>query len=182
MKTAISFIAPRTKQFFQKDTKFWIILICSTFLILGGLGGSLVWTTLQIKTETELTIKARKDFSAKATAAQEEYSILREDVTFAKTIQASNQLLSGSLMNLFEIIPDAIVLEKVELTDKCLTLMGYTPTKELYNLQLSPALKSVFSKSEASFIPRGPGKIQFISVNTLEDSALLEPEDVKNAH
>ena len=171
---SISFISPRQKQFFQKDTKFWMILVLLTFMILGGLSGSLIWKTYKIKIDIEAMIAARKDYALKAEEAKNEYLVLKEDVTFAKTIQSSNQLLSGSLMNLFAIIPDAVVLEKVELTDQCLTLMGYTPTKELYNLQLAPALKSVFSKSEASFIPRGPGKIQFISVNTLSNATVSE--------
>ena len=143
---SISFISPRQKQFFQKDTKFWMILVLLTFMILGGLSGSLIWKTYKIKIDIEAMIAARKDYALKAEEAKNEYLVLKEDVTFAKTIQTSNQLLSGSLMNLFAIIPDAVVLEKVELTDQCLTLMGYTPTKELYNLQLAPALKSVFSK------------------------------------
>jgi hypothetical protein len=173
----LSFIAPRSKPFFQKDTKFWMILIFSTFFILGSLSGSLIWKTYQIKDSVETIIVARKDFVIKADDAKNEYLVLKEDVTYGKTIQTTNQLLIGSLMNLFEIVPDAVVLEKVELTDQCLTLMGYTPTKELYNLQLAPALKSVFSRSEASFIPRGPGKIQFISVSTLANSALDQPAE-----
>ncbi len=178
----LSFIAPRPKPFFQKDTKFWIVLITSTFIILGSLGGSFIWSTYNIKQEIEKTIVERKDYATKAEDAKNEYLILKEDVIFAKTIQTSNQLLIGSLTNLFEIVPDAIVLEKVELTNECLTIIGYTPTKELFNLQLAPALKSVFTKSEASFIPRGPGKIQFISVNTLAGQQPTQTVEQNGGH
>lgn len=109
----------------------------------------------------------RKFLSAEAVRLKSNYDVLKEDLAFATEIKTSNTLLKDNISNIFAIIPDQVTLSKIEISSNCLTLYGSTPSKDIYNLHLTPALKSIFTTSETSF-SRGSGGVRFISINKLD--------------
>lgn len=133
----------------------------------------------EISATIESTKKAtldRKFLSAEAVRLKSNYEALKEDLAFATEIKTSNILLKDNISNIFAIIPDQVTLTKVEISQNCLVLYGQTPSKELYNLHLAPALKSIFTTSETSFSKSPNGGMKFISVNKLDNK---EAEDAK---
>ncbi len=127
----------------------------------------------EIAATEEKTKKAtldRKFLSAEAVRLKANYDTLKEELAFAIEIKTSNTLLSDNIANIFAIIPDQVTLAKIEVSQNCLVLYGETPSKELYNLHLAPALKSIFTSSETSFSRNREGGVKFISINKLENS------------
>ncbi len=116
----------------------------------------------------------RKFLSAEAVRLKSNYDTLKEELAFAIEIKTSNTLLKDNIANIFAIIPDQVTLTKIEVSQNCLVLYGETPSKELYNLHLTPALKSIFTTSETAFSKMSGGGVKFISINKLENK---EAED-----
>jgi hypothetical protein len=117
--------------------------------------------------ETKKAMMDRKFLSADAVRLKSNYDMLKEELAFAIEIKTSNTLLKDNIANIFAIIPDQVILTKMEVSSNCLVLYGNTPSKEIYNLHLAPALKSIFTTSETSFSRSGKG-MKFISINKLE--------------
>lgn len=160
-----SFIKPRKKSILKKDTKFWLWFVGISTTILISLYAALSYEVHRIKEASEKATLDRKFLSAEAIRLKKEYEILKKELSFAQDIKNSNTLLKDNIENIFAIIPDQITLSKVEVSNECLVIYGQTPSKEIYNLHLAPALKSIFTTSETSFAKNSIGGLKFISIN-----------------
>lgn len=167
-RTKTSFIKPRPKSIFKRDTKFWLLFIFISTAILMSLYAALEFEIEHTKEKTKKATLDRKFLSAEAVRLKGTHETLKEELAFAIDIKTSNTLLKDNISNLFAIIPDQVTLTKVEVSENCLVLYGNTPSKELYNLHLTPALKSIFTTSDTSFKKNPDGGMKFISVNKLE--------------
>lgn len=165
MKT--SFIKPRRKSLLKRDTKFWLAFIVISTSILTALYISLEYEISATKDKIKRAAIDRKFLSADAVRLKSNHDMLKEELAFAIEIKTSNTLLKDNIANIFAIIPDQVTLTKIEISSNCLVLYGNASSKEIYNLHLAPALKSIFTTSETSFSRSGSG-IKFISVNKLE--------------
>ncbi len=174
MKT--SFIKPRSKSLLKRDTKFWITFIFLSTSVLLGLYAALEFEIAHTVETTKKAIVDRKFLSAEAIRLKNEHDSLKEELSFAINIKTSNTLLKDNISNIFAIVPDQVTLTKVEVNGNCLVLYGYTSSKEIFNLHLTPALKSIFTTSETSFASNGNG-VKFISVNKL----IIPNEEGENA-
>lgn len=83
-------------------------------------------------------------------------------------INSSNTLCYKSIKNLFDLVPDSIVLNEVVMDSNNLTLKGTTPTKDVFNTLLQAPLKSIFTVSTTSFYQLDNGYFNFTSINMLE--------------
>ena len=176
-----SFKKQRPKSLLKKDTKFWVAFVGISVSILVGLQ-----ITLNIRSSMVMTnitsIRAEKNtLIHKTTELKDEYEMLKDKVAYTSKVNNSNTVLKDSLKNLFEIVPDKITLSKVELTPTRLSLFGTTPSRDIFNLQFSPALKSIFTNSETSFIRGENGNSRFISINQIEqkEEASEEPAETQ---
>lgn len=165
MKT--SFIKPRRKSLLKRDTKFWLAFIIISTSILTALYIALEYEISSTQNKTKKATIDRKFLSADAVRLKSNHDMLKEELAFAIEIKTSNTLLKDNIANIFAIIPDQVMLTKIEVSSNCLVLYGSTPSKEIYNLHLAPALKSIFTTSETSFSRSSTG-IKFISINKLE--------------
>ncbi len=165
MKT--SFIKPRRKSLLKRDTKFWLAFIIISTSILTALYIALEYEISATQDKTKKATIDRKFLSADAVRLKSNHDMLKEELAFAIEIKTSNTLLKDNIANIFAIIPDQVMLTKIEVSSNCLVLYGSTPSKEIYNLHLAPALKSIFTTSETSFSRSGAG-MKFISINKLD--------------
>lgn len=171
-----SFIKPRRKSLLKRDTKFWLSFIIISSTILVALYTVMEFEISKTKENTKKATIDRKFLSAEAIRLKSTYEVLKQDLAFAIEIKTSNTLLRDNISNIFAIIPDQVTLSKIEISSNCLVLYGNTPSKELYNLHLTPALKSIFTTSETSF-SRSSNGLKFISINKLNK----EDEEAENA-
>jgi|GEM_PF-93418 len=180
-----SFKKARPKSLFKKDTKFWLAFVGISVGILVGLQIALVIKSKMIMDNIKTTRIEKDNLIKKTEMTIEEYETLKEHVAYAASINNSDTVLRESMKNLFEIVPDKITLSKVEMTTTTLSIFGTTPSRDIFNLQFAPALKSIFTKSETSFVRGDSGNSRFISINYIEqkddestaDTAVVEPKE-----
>ncbi len=184
----LSFIKPRQKGILKRDTRYWLYFITISSTAMFGLYGAMEYEISKIKTDTKKATEDRKFFSSEAVRLKNNYDILVVELSKATDIKNSNTILRDDINNIFSIIPDQIRLTKMEIADGYLVLYGFTPSKEIYNLHLNPALKSIFTSSETSFIPVSGG-LKFMSTNKLaeppkstEATATENPEPQEKSH
>lgn len=142
-----------------------MFIFLSTSILL-GLYAALEFEISQTVENTKKATLDRKYLGAEAIRLKSEYDTLKEELSFAIDIKTSNMLLKDNIANIFAIVPDQVTLTKVEVNGNCLVLYGYASSKEIFNLHLMPALKSIFTTSETSFASSNNG-VKFISVNKL---------------
>lgn len=162
-----SFIKPRQKSIFRRDTKFWLIFTAITTGALTALFVVLQIEVYNVKSGIEKAIVDKKRMNEETVKAEHNYEKLKKELSASLAFKSSNVLLRENMANLLAIIPDEVTLTKMEISNEALTLYGETGSKEIYNLHLTPALKSIFTTSETSFAATPTG-VRFISVNKLE--------------
>jgi hypothetical protein len=172
-----SFKKARPKSLLKKDTKFWMAFLLSFTLILVGLEVALNMKMATLKESSLKTKSDREKLSLETEQKKAELASLKEHVSYVSKIDTSNGGIKDSMKNLFDIVPDKITLNKVELTPNCLALFGTTPSRDIFNLQFAPALKSVFTRSETSFVKTPNGNSRFISINKMEKITETQSEE-----
>jgi len=155
--------------------------LLSSTLILVGLEISLNFQLANLK-ESSLKTKAdRERLTLETEQKKNELAMLKEHVAYISKNDLLNTGTKESMRNLFDIVPDKVTLNKVEFTPSCLALFGTTPSRDIFNLQFAPALKSIFTKSETSFVKTPNGNSRFISINRLEKAEAESKEGAKPA-
>jgi Tfp pilus assembly protein PilN len=173
-----SYKTPRKKPLFSKDSLLWMIFVGIVFTSLVAFGLYLYYQSSQYR-EALQTVKSSNDaLSQSVMGYEKELKIFKMQETLGKEVRASNLLLKNSIKNLFDLVPDQIVLTKVVMQKDLLELEGTTPTKDTYRLLLEPPLKSIFKSSHVSYVFNTRlGKYEFKSRNSVADE--LEVKDGK---
>jgi hypothetical protein len=166
-----SFILPRPKHLISWELKVLLIFFS---VILGLLIGTYAYLKIQIyvfyeegnnaKVTTISLNNARKKM-------QERIDYIKVEANRAKLIYTDNKLLSESIKNLFDIIPDKITLSKAILSKNALILYGKTPSKEIYQFRLLAPLRSIFDRSYTSYYQKSNGWINFVSTNYIDTAS-----------
>ncbi len=166
-----SYKVPRKKPLFSKDSMLWIFFVSVISISLLGFGLYLRYKTYKLTSVVEEKKTVHQTLSEKVAAYEKELKIHKMQRTLSKEVKASNGLLKNSIKNLFDLVPDQIVLTKVMMQKDMLNLEGLTPTKDTYRLLLEPPLKSIFSSSQVSYQFNGrKGRYEFKSVNRMDAS------------
>ncbi len=163
-----SYKNPRKKPFFSKDSILWMSFVGIVSFVLLGFGVYLYYKSSLFNGELESLEASNKVLSQSVISYEKEMKILQMQRALSSEIKSSNKLLKNSIKNLFDLVPDQIVLTRVVMRKDLLNLEGTTPTKDTYRLLLEPPLKSIFSESKVEF-KFNPyiGKYIFKSVNSV---------------
>jgi Tfp pilus assembly protein PilN len=176
-----SYINPRNKPLISKAAKIWMIF---GFIILGGLAGYTIYLFSKTSKMQELIddrSKTKNTLLSSISDLEDEYKILKMKKMLSSEIASSNTLLKKSVKNLFDLVPEQIMFEKVVMKRDRLEIEGITSTKDAYRLLLEPPLKSIFDKSEVSFKFDGRiGRYRFKSINSMKSTNQnVESSDAK---
>ncbi len=164
-----SYINPRKKAIISRATKMWLIFFIVMATLVLGYGIYLRLKASSLESKLEEQKKASQTLLSSLNGFKDEYKTLQMKLILAKEINGSNQLLKKSVKNLFNLVPDQIVLDKVTMKKDSLEIVGQTTTKDAYRLLLEPPLKSIFSSSEVNFEFDGRiGRYRFTSINKIE--------------
>lgn len=101
---------------------------------------------------------------------QESLIVEQEKVHFQEYITQQNLMLKESIENLFDLIPEQITLNKIQMEQYQLILYGTTPSKQIYTFLLEVPLRSIFHQSRADFYMLPNGWYNFVSVSKLEEA------------
>jgi Tfp pilus assembly protein PilN len=175
-----SYKAPRKKPLFSRDSLLWMIFVGIVTAALVAFGLYLYVKSSAYEEKLKEVEASNKVLSQSVISYEKEMKILKMQEVLAKEIKSSNELLKNSIKNLFDLVPDQIVLTKVVMQKDFLDLEGTTPTKDTYRLLLEPPLKSIFNSSKVNFKFNGfIGKYEFKSLNSISDEG-IEAQDGKN--
>jgi hypothetical protein len=172
----LSFIQPRKKHVLKGDTKFWMAFVAVSLELLGGFS---LFLYVQVQTtigETKQIIVDRAKTIKSTEAVMHEHETLKEIIARCVDIASGNEILKDNIKNLFDIVPDQVTLKKVEISASCLSLFGVTPSREIFNYHFAPALRSIFTTSQTSFVSKGGGWSEFVSINKFEIPQAQEPQ------
>ena len=175
-----SFIRPRPKKLISWELKILLIFFSVILSLLFA-----VYTYLRI----EIFIFEDEGQNAKMTTIslnsarekmQKRIDFIKIEANKAKVIYTDNKLLSDSIKNLFDIIPDKITLSKAVLDRNSLRLYGRTPSKEVYQFRLLAPLRSIFDRSYTSYYQTKSGWINFVSTNYIDVPKSKVQKEVSN--
>ncbi|MCI7766319.1 hypothetical protein [Helicobacter sp.] len=162
-----SFVSPNKKTLLKKVSRIWWGYIFLTLFIFIGFV-----VTLKIQGYF-MEIKTAEALQAQQTALDEikKFQEIRDQeaqrVQFGKFIANQNAMLKESVENLFDLIPEQITLNKVQMEQYQLVLYGATPSKQIYTFLLEVPLRSIFHQSRADFYLLPNGWYNFVSVSKL---------------
>jgi len=163
-----SFIKPRKKYLLEGDSKFWLLFIFTSIFIMIAFTFFLKMKTSELEEIANLAQKKELEAKESINNLNKKVEFINMQKEKANSIYSSNLLLRDSIKNLFDLVPDQITLDKVQMNKKELIINGSTPSKDIYNFLLLAQLKSIFTKNETTFYMLPNGWFKFVSVNKIE--------------
>ena len=162
-----SFIAPRKKHFLSLFSKLWLMFIALMVLFLFSFNFYISVEMSSFKTgSVELTAQ-REALEKRIDQDDEEISLVLREKALSEEVYSNNTLLKESMKNLFDLVPDQITLNKVEMERNSLVLYGVSPTQDTFNFLLAAPLKSIFHTSNTTFYLTKEGWYNFVSINKI---------------
>ena len=161
-----SFTQPLPKSIISHTTKIWIFYILLSIGIIYGYG---IYLNYQISTINSHANLSSTDITQSDEAINELNEKLRK-MRYEAQIDTDNKThnadVAGALGRIFDLVPNQITINYVELQENTLTIKGITPTREAYAFLLEAPLRSAFHKSRADFYALPNGWFNFTSIST----------------
>jgi len=170
MPSKLSFITPKRRKYLDLETKILIVFLIVIGCIIIAFAIFLSVQALAKSSNTKSMQKEIAMMEAEIESYDFEYSQIKALQRKADEVYTANELLRGSIRNLFDLIPDQITLSKSIMEKDRLILYGVTPSKEVYNFMLLSPLKSIFHENRTTFYSLENGWYRFVSVNVLHDA------------
>lgn len=167
MKQSKSFIAPRKKHFLSLFSKIWVVFISIMVAFIFIFNGYIAMEIQSFKQGVVDLTEQRKILESKIDEDDEAIGLILRQKALSEEIFSNNTLLKESLKNLFDLVPDQITLNKVQMERNALILYGVTPTQDTFNFLLAAPLKSIFHTSQTNFYLTQKGWYNFVSINKI---------------
>ena len=169
-----SFTKPRKKHLLSQEMRLVVFFFGMTLFTLLSTYLGLLFAENSFK-EDKLAYKERsKEINASIAKMRSDIEFIYTQDAQSENIFTANTIIKDSIHNLFDLVPDKIVLSSAEIQKYSLVLHGRTPTKEMYNFRLQAPLRSLFHESYSSFYPAQNGWYYFVSKNYLHKNEDLE--------
>jgi Tfp pilus assembly protein PilN len=168
----LNFSKVRSKHLLSPEFRLVTFFFSITLFMLIGTWGILKYKSYSYKSEFKETKTLIKDTQAQIIDLQNKIKFINKQNAESTQIHTSNKVLSQSVKNLFDLIPERIVLTSAKMTKNSLVLNGITPNKEIYEFMLQAPLRSIFHRTYSSFYPIGGGWYSFVSTNYLDEDEL----------
>ena len=162
-----SFIAPRKKHFLSLFSKIWIVFIGIMVAFIVVFNGYIAMEIQSFKHGVVELTTQRQMLESKIDEDDEVIGLILRQKALSEEIFSNNTLLKESLKNLFDLVPDQITLNKVQMERNALILYGVTPTQDAFNFLLAAPLKSIFHTSQTNFYLTPKGWYNFVSINKI---------------
>ena len=165
-----SFTQPSKKTLLKKVSRIWWGYIFLTLFIFAGFVAALQVQGYFMLQNAQASIAEQKTLLDEIKQHQESLIVEQEKVHFQEYITQQNLMLKESIENLFDLIPEQITLNKIQMEQYQLILYGTTPSKQIYTFLLEVPLRSIFHQSRADFYMLPNGRYNFVSVSKLEEA------------
>ncbi|WP_026944152.1 hypothetical protein [Helicobacter rodentium] len=162
-----SFTQPGKKTILKKVSRIWWGYIFLTLFIFVGFVAMLKVQGYFMQQNEKAAIEMQQQMLKQIKEYQEIMLAEEEKVYFHSYVESQNKMLQESVENLFDLIPEQITLNKIQMEQSQLTLYGTTPSKQIYTFLLEVPLRSIFHQSRADFYMLPNGWYNFVSISKL---------------
>ena len=169
-----SFIRPRPKQLVGPELRLVLFFFGVTLAMLVSTYLFLAYKQYDFVNEMAEMDGVSADLNRSIGAMNAQISFIEKEAARAEQVATANTVMKESIKNLFDLVPDRIVLSEADLKERSLVLYGITPNKEVYEFMLQAPLRSIFHRTYSSFYPMENGWYRFVSTNFLEDEEVLQ--------
>ena len=163
-----SFIKARPKHLVGPEWKLVLFFFGAAFFILFSTYGFLVYKNAAFKNDIARLDTKASQLKRSMVLMDTELAFIEKRSGHAEQIFTANAVLKESIENLFDLIPDRIILSQVEMRDDALVMYGVTPNKEVYEFLLQAPLRSIFHQTHSRFYPIDNGWYSFVSTSYIE--------------
>ena len=165
---SLSFIQPRAKSVLAVELK-WFLAVALTIIVILSLTAYLLAQAVdQERVELRLLEKKEQELHQNTIAMSKERQRLQELSKMHEKISINNRIKKENVKNFFDLVPDGVVLEFVELREKTLRLKGSTKSKKYFNQTFQRSLNSLFSRSTTHFKKMRNGHYHFNNISIVE--------------
>lgn len=164
-----SFITPRPKRLISGELRLVLFFFIVTIMMLVGTYLFLQFKTYNFIHEREEVAAQEKSLKELTSHMETKIKMIEKEVKIAEQITTDNTVMKESIRNLFDLVPDDIILDRAELESSSLILYGTTPNKDTYEYMLHAPLRSIFHRTYTSYYPIENGWYRFVSSNYLDD-------------
>ncbi len=167
-----SFTKARPKHLISPEMRLVFFFFGVTFLMLGSTYLFLLYKSHSFKRDIVEIAARTEELKSTIVMMDDKMAFIHDESRRAEQIFTANTVLEESIRNLFDLVPERIVLSKADLTKDSLILYGITPNKEVYDFLLHAPLRSIFHRTYSSFYPIEDGWYRFVSTNYLDEEEL----------
>lgn len=167
-----SFTKARPKHLISLEMRLVFFFFGVTFLMLGSTYLFLLYKSHAFKSDIVEIAAKTAELKSAIVMMDDKMAFIQDESRRAEQIFTANTVLEESIRNLFDLVPERIVLSKADLTKDSLILYGITPNKEVYDFLLHAPLRSIFHRTYSSFYPIEDGWYRFVSTNYLDEEEL----------
>jgi trehalose-6-phosphate synthase len=164
-----SFIRPRGKHVIGPEMRLVLFFFGVTLFMLGTTYLFLSFKRYDYSSDIARMQQKSLELNASVAAMNAQIAFIQTEGAKAERIYTSNTVMKESIRNLFDLVPDRIVLSQADLDSDSLVLYGVTPNKEVYEFMLQAPLRSIFHRTYSSFYPMENGWYRFVSTNYLDN-------------
>ena len=167
-----SFIKARRKHLLSPEMRLVLFFFGITLFMIVGTYGFLAYKTYDFESEIVRVDAQSSELNVTIAQLNAQIAFIETESSRAEQVFTSNTVLKESIKNLFDLVPDRIILSQAELENNALVLYGVTPNKEVYEFMLHAPLRSIFHRTYSSFYPMENGWYRFVSTNYLDEEVV----------
>lgn len=168
----LSFTRARPKSLISPEMKLVLFFFGLTLLMLSTTYLFLLYKSYAFGDEIVQLNTRRIELKTAMDAMDKKMLFIKKESAQAEQIFTANTVLKESIKNLFDLVPERIILSQAELKRDSLVLYGVTPNKEIYEFLLHAPLRSIFHRTYSSFYPIENGWYRFVSTNYLDEEGM----------
>ncbi len=169
-----SFIKPRKKYLISPEMRLVLFFFGVTLFMLMSTYLFLAYKQYDFSSEMAQMNAKTEELNTMIESMDKQIAFIENEAAKAEQVYTSNTVMKESIKNLFDLVPDRIVLSEADLKDNSLILYGITPNKEVYEFMLHAPLRSIFHRTYSSFYPMENGWYRFVSSNFLDEEEGVE--------
>lgn len=169
-----SYIKPRSKSLITSELKLLFIFFFITIIMLLLTYLFLIYKDYSFKQDHIDIQAAKSDLNISLHKMNLDIKFIEQQEAISKKIFTQNTVLKDSIINMFDLVPERIILSEAKLLENGLILYGITPNKDVYNFMLQAPLRSIFHHTYSSFYPAQNGWLSFVSKNYIDEENIEE--------
>jgi len=169
-----SFTKVRKKHLLSQEMRLVVFFFSMTLFTLFTTYFTLLYTTHSFRDKAAMFKQRSSDLNISIAKIRSDIELIYTQDAQSENVFTANTIIKDSIHNLFDLVPDKIILSSATIDKYSLVLQGKTPTKEMYNFRLQAPLRSLFHESYSSFYPAKNGWYYFVSKNYLNRNEDLE--------